>query len=83
LATYQAAWLLDEGRRAVRQVSEAKLLAGEAALQAVDAAVRTFGGYGYMAEIPIERLYRDARYFPIVEGTAEIHQRILAKEIGL
>lgn len=80
LMTYRAAAALDRGDPAVEHVSRAKLLAAEAAIRATDAAVRTFGGYGYMREYPIERLYRDARYFPIVEGTTEIHHRVLAKQ---
>ncbi|MGH2754963.1 MAG: acyl-CoA dehydrogenase family protein [Actinomycetota bacterium] len=83
LAVYQAAWLFDEGRDPVEEVSAAKWLAGEAVLHAVDTAVRVFGGYGYMREYPIERLYRDARYFPIVEGTGEIHLRVIASRLGL
>lgn len=83
LATYRAAWLYDEGRDPVEEVSIAKLLAGEAALQATDTAMRVFAGYGYMREYPIERYYRDARYFAIVEGTQEIHQRVIAKRLGL
>ncbi|HEU4480764.1 MAG TPA: acyl-CoA dehydrogenase family protein, partial [Actinomycetota bacterium] len=78
LAVYRAAWLFDQERNPVDEVSAAKYLAGEAALQAVDTAIRVFGGYGYMREYPVERLYRDARYFPIVEGTGEIHQRVMA-----
>jgi alkylation response protein AidB-like acyl-CoA dehydrogenase len=83
LAVYRAAWLYDEGREPVEEVSAAKYLAGEAVLQAVDTSIRVFGGYGYMREYPIERLYRDARYFAIVEGTGEIHQRVLASRLGL
>jgi acyl-CoA dehydrogenase len=83
LATYKAAWLFDEGRSPVEEVSVAKLLAAEAVLGAVDTAARVFGGYGYMREYPIERLYRDARYFAIVEGTSEIHQRVIAARRGL
>jgi acyl-CoA dehydrogenase len=83
LAVYRAAWLLDEGRAPIEEVSMAKFLAGEACLGAVDAAIRVFGGYGYMRESPIERLYRDARYFPIVEGTGEIHLRVIARRMGL
>ena len=83
LAVYRAAWLYDEGREPVEEVSAAKYLAGEAVLQAVDTAIRVFGGYGYMREYPIERLYRDARYFAIVEGTGEIHQRVIASRLGL
>ncbi|HEX2294952.1 MAG TPA: acyl-CoA dehydrogenase, partial [Actinomycetota bacterium] len=83
LATYKAAWLFDEGRNPVLETSTAKLLAAEAALFVTDAAIRVFGGYGYMREYPIERYYRDARYFAIVEGTGEIHQRVIARELGL
>ncbi|MCA1702375.1 MAG: acyl-CoA dehydrogenase family protein [Actinobacteria bacterium] len=83
LATYKAAWLFDEGRNPIEEVSIAKLLAAEALLEAVDVAVRAFGGYGYMREYPIERLYRDARYFAIVEGTSEIHKRVIAARRGL
>lgn len=83
LATYKAAWLFDQGRNPIEEVSVAKLLAGEAVLSAVDTAARVFGGYGYMREYPVERLYRDARYFAIVEGTSEIHQRVIASRHGL
>jgi butyryl-CoA dehydrogenase len=83
LAVYRAAWMFDEGRNPVIETSVAKLLAGEAAVDVTDKAIRVFGGYGYMREYPIERYYRDARYFAIVEGTQEIHQRVIAKELGL
>ncbi|MFP5297887.1 MAG: acyl-CoA dehydrogenase family protein [Actinomycetota bacterium] len=83
LAVYRAAWLFDQARTPIREVSIAKYLAGEAALTAVDTAVRVFGGSGYVRGSKIERLYRDARYFPIVEGTAEIHQRVIASQMGL
>ena len=83
LAVHRAAWLFDEGRDPVRETSTAKLLAGEAAISATDAAMRVFGGYGYMREFPVERYYRDARYFAIVEGTQEIHHRVIARLLGL
>jgi alkylation response protein AidB-like acyl-CoA dehydrogenase len=83
LAVYRAAWLFDQERNPVIETSIAKLLAGEAAVDVTDKAIRVFGGYGYMREYPIERYYRDARYFAIVEGTQEIHQRVIAKELGL
>lgn len=83
LAVYRAAWLFDEERAPIEEVSVAKFLAGEACLRAVDTAIRVFGGYGYMRESAIERLYRDARYFPIVEGTNEIHLRVIARQVGL
>ena len=83
LAVWKAAWLFDEGHNPVEETSIAKLLAGEAAIDVTDKAIRVFGGYGYMREYPIERYYRDARYFAIVEGTQEIHQRVIAKQLGL
>jgi alkylation response protein AidB-like acyl-CoA dehydrogenase len=83
LAVYRAAWMFDKGRNPVMETSVAKLLAGEAAVDVTDKAIRVFGGYGYMREYPIERYYRDARYFAIVEGTQEIHQRVIARELGL
>ena len=83
LAVWRAAWLFDEGRDPIEETSIAKLLAGEAALDVTDKAIRVFGGYGYMREYPIERYYRDARYFAIVEGTQEIHQRVIARQLGL
>ena len=83
LAVYRAAWMWDEGRDPVEETSIAKYLAAEAGLEVTDAAIRTFGGYGYMRESSVERHYRDARYFAIVEGTQEIQLRILSKQLGL
>jgi len=83
LAVYRAATMFDEGQNPVIETSVAKYLAGETALDVTDAAMRVFGGYGYMREYPIERHYRDARYFAIVEGTQEIHLRVISKQLGL
>ena len=83
LAVYRAATMFDEGESPVIETSVAKYLAGEAALDVTDRAIRVFGGYGYMREYPIERYYRDARYFAIVEGTQEIHLRVISKQLGL
>jgi citronellyl-CoA dehydrogenase len=83
LSVYKAASLYDRGQAPVEATSIAKWLAGEAVLQATDAAIRVFGGAGYIRGSTIERLYRDARYFPIVEGTGEIHQRVVARQLGL
>jgi alkylation response protein AidB-like acyl-CoA dehydrogenase len=83
LAVYKAATLWDRDENPVIETSTAKLLAGEAGLYVTDKCVRVFGGYGYMREYPIERYLRDARYYAIVEGTQEIHQRVIAKQLGL
>lgn len=84
LLTYRAAHLCDvRDRVPVRECAQAKLIASETAVWVVDQMMRVFGGIGFMREAPIERLYRDVRYFQIVEGTTEIQHRILAKELGL
>lgn len=83
LAVYRAATMFDHGQDPVMETSVAKYLAGETALEVTDRAMRVFGGYGYMREYPIERHYRDARYFAIVEGTQEIHLRVIARQLGL
>jgi len=84
LLTYRAAVLCDSRSEVpVREVAHAKLMASETALWVVDQMMRVFGGMGFMREAPIERLYRDVRYFQIVEGTTEIQHRILAKALGL
>ena len=83
LAVYRAATMFDEGQNPVIETSVAKYLAGETALDVTDRAMRVFGGYGYMREYPIERHYRDARYFAIVEGTQEIHLRVISRQLGL
>jgi butyryl-CoA dehydrogenase len=83
LAVYRAATMFDEGQNPVMETSVAKYLAGEAAVEVTDRAMRVFGGYGYMREYPIERHYRDARYFAIVEGTQEIHLRVISRQLGL
>lgn len=84
LLTYRAAVLCDTRSEVpVRECAHAKLVASETALWVVDQMMRVFGGAGFMKESTIERLYRDVRYFQIVEGTTEIQHRILAKELGL
>lgn len=84
LLTYRAAHLVDvRATLPIRECAHAKLFASETALWVVDQMMRVFGGMGFMQEAPIERLYRDVRYFQIVEGTTEIQHRILAKELGL
>jgi alkylation response protein AidB-like acyl-CoA dehydrogenase len=61
--------------------SMAKLFATETAMQVTTQAVQVFGGYGYMKEYPVERLFRDAKVTEIYEGTSEIQRWIIAREI--
>ncbi len=83
LLTYHAAWLYDQGRKCSKEASMAKLFASEARVKASNEAMHIFGGYGYMMEYPVQRYWRDAKLSLITEGTSEIQQIIIAREIGL
>lgn len=77
--TYHTAWLYDQGEFAVKECSMAKLLSTELGKKAADVALQCFGGYGYMEEYEIARMYRDARVGTIVGGTSEIMLEIISK----
>lgn len=77
--TLHAAWLYDQGEMAVKECSMVKLLNTEIAKRGADTCLQCFGGYGYMEEYPIARMYRDARVGTIVGGTSEIMREILSK----
>ncbi len=76
---YHTSWLYEHGEFAVRECSMAKVLTSELNKRLIDACVQCFGGYGYMEEYPIARMYRDARAGTIVGGTSEIMREIVAK----
>lgn len=76
-----AAWLYDQGRNPTWEASMAKLYASEMTMRVTELALRVFGGYGYIKEFPIERYYRDARMFNIVEGVSDIHRNIIARSV--
>lgn len=78
---YQAAWLFSKGEMAVKECSMIKLLATELGKKVADECLQCFGGYGYMEEYTIARMYRDARVGTIVGGTSEIMKEILGKII--
>lgn len=82
LLTLYAAWMKDQRVRFSREAAMAKLHASEAANFAADMAVQIHGGYGYLRDFPVERLYRDARITEIYEGTSEI-QRIVISNAAL
>jgi acyl-CoA dehydrogenase len=75
----RAAWELDQRRDARDWISMVKIEAAETLGRVADRAVQVFGGMGYCAEMPIERLYRDARIYRIFDGTSEIHRTVVAK----
>lgn len=78
---HHTAWLHDQGEFVVKQCSMAKLLASELGKKVADECLQMFGGYGYMRDFPIERMYRDARVGTIVGGTSEIMREIISKTV--
>lgn len=76
-----AAGLRDRGENTTRQAACAKMFASEMVGRVADRAVQIFGGAGYMAEYPVERFYRDVRLFRIFEGTTQIQQLVIAREL--
>jgi alkylation response protein AidB-like acyl-CoA dehydrogenase len=81
LMVYRAALLRDQGKPFSQASAMAKLYASEASSRITDMAVQIHGGYGYSKSYPVERYYRDARVTRIYEGTSEIHQMVIAREV--
>jgi len=79
LLLLRAAWEIDRGRDARDWISMVKVHAAEMLGRVADRAVQIFGGMGYCRDMPIERLYRDARIFRIFDGTSEIHRTVIAR----
>jgi len=76
-----AAWLVDEDLPNVKEAAMAKAFAADMAMKATIDAVQVFGGYGYSAEYPVEKLVRDAKIYQIYEGTSQIQRVIIAREL--
>jgi len=83
LLVYQAAWLAQQGKRAVAEAAAAKLFTSEAWVQSSLDAIQIHGAYGYMKEAGIERDLRDAVAGTIYSGTSEIQRVILSRMLGL
>ena len=82
LVVYRAAWMLDRGKTALREASTAKLLAAESAWQTVDDAMQIFGGNGYIRnEYMIDRLWRDLRVARVYDGSSEVQQIVIARQL--
>ena len=80
---YKAAWLKDEGRPFAREAAMAKLYTGLLSNRAADAALQIHGGYGFMEESAISRLFRDQKILEIGEGTNEVQRMVIARHLGL
>ena len=79
--TLAAAWRLDKKMPANREIASAKLFATEALARVADEALQIFGGMGLMRDLPLERIWRDARVERIWEGTSEIQRHIISREL--
>ena len=77
----KAATMMDEGKKAIKESSMAKLYASEVFNRVADKAVQIHGGMGYVSDYPIERFYRDARITTIYEGTSEVQRIIIARHV--
>jgi alkylation response protein AidB-like acyl-CoA dehydrogenase len=78
---YSAASAKDRGEPITQFSSMSKLFASETAMWVTTEAIQIFGGYGYMKEYPVERLFRDAKATEIYEGTSEIQRVVIAREL--
>lgn len=79
----RAAWLKDRGRPFALQAAMAKLYTGELSARVAAAALQIHGGYGFMEESAISRLYRDQKILEIGEGTNEVQRMVIARHLGL
>ncbi len=80
---YKAAWLKDRGRPFATEAAMAKLYTGLLSNRAANDALQIHGGYGYMDEYAISRLYRDQKVLEIGEGTNEVQRMVIARQLGL
>lgn len=81
LMIYRAAWIKDQGRDFTKAAAMGKLFASETAERAAFKAIQIHGGYGYSAEFPVERIYRDQRLLTIGEGTSEILRMVIGRQV--
>jgi short-chain 2-methylacyl-CoA dehydrogenase len=80
---YKAAWEKDQGRDFARTAAMAKLFSGELSHRAANWSLQIHGGYGFMDEYAISRLYRDQKILEIGEGTNEVQRMVIARHLGL
>jgi alkylation response protein AidB-like acyl-CoA dehydrogenase len=82
LLVYRAAVLKEHGKPFTLTAAQAKLITGRLAVRATEEAVQIHGGYGYIEEYPVCRFYRDAKILTIGEGTDEVQQMVIARQLG-
>jgi len=80
LLTWKSAVLLDQGQRNTLVSSHAKRFAADAAMKITTDAVQVYGGYGFIKEYPVEKLFRDAKIMQLYEGTSQIQRLVIARE---
>ncbi|HWI81072.1 acyl-CoA dehydrogenase family protein [Ramlibacter sp.] len=79
---WHAATLRDAGRPCLKEAAMAKLFASESAEQVCSAAIQTLGGYGYVTDFPVERIWRDVRVCQIYEGTSDVQKILIQRALG-
>lgn len=79
---YHTIWLYVHGRDCRKEVAMCKILACETAVDVADQCIQIHGGYGYMMEFPVQRIWRDLRIQPIGGGTSEIQREIISRLLG-
>lgn len=79
--TWHAAALRDAGRPCLKEAAMAKLFASEMAEQVCSTAIQTLGGYGYVKDFPVERIYRDVRVCQIYEGTSDVQKILIQRAL--
>ena len=80
--THHAASLKDAGRPCLKEAAMAKLFASEMAERVCSGAIQVFGGYGYVSDFPVERIYRDVRVCQIYEGTSEVQKILIGRALA-
>ena len=78
---WHAASLRDAGKPCLKEAAMAKLFASEMAENVCSAAIQTLGGYGYLADFPLERIYRDVRVCQIYEGTSDVQKMLIQRAL--
>ncbi len=81
LLTYKAAYLKDQGKDIKLAAATAKYFASEIAVKCAEEAVQIHGGYGFVKDFPVEKLYRDVKLLTIGEGTSEIQKMVISRSI--